>query len=1147
MEDHLRTDRDSEGGGAEAPAALERKIVSVLFADLVGFTTLSERLDPEDVATVQDAYFSAVRETIGRYGGRLEKFIGDAAMAVFGSPRTRDDDAERAVRAGLALTNAVQQLSARVWLEEGELRLRVGVNTGEVVHAESGPDEGRVTGDVVNTSARFQTAAPAGGVLIGETTALAVADSIELEPAGPLDLKGKAEPVRAWHAVGVLPHRSREQAMGQLRAPTIGRDEEVALLDQALVRVRSHRSQRFVIVALPGVGKTRLVDEFTRRSTEARPERGAEWRARLRPDVVAPYQPIAQLALAALAGAGLDFREGIPGRAGELLGERLREAGVAEGRAAVVTEQMLAVIAPPSEEAAPSIELVGDREALFLAWIEALDALAGDAVQLWLVEDVHWAGGDVLAFLDLAGRTASPAGRLVLATTRPSLLDRSPSWCEPDPENGVSALHLQPLSAGRTGLLIRALVGDALSRELEERLVERSDGNPLFVEELLRTWISVGTLAQVGSVWRLVAAPSDVPLPATVQAIYAGQLDDLPPAPRQVARRASVAGRRFPVGALDPLGVPDSGEAVETLVRRALLGSVPPDPLLGPAYAYRHALLRDASYASLARAERSRLHARLARWLGEAAGARHDEVAELIATHYASALESAPALAKEVDQGLSREEARILAAGWFERAAEAALSVAAHDAARMLFRRALDLTTENEHLDLGRRWERLGDATAFAADMDEGGKALEHAAEFYRRAMEDDSLSADAKRTARAGYARALAALGMVWNQQLRFEEGSGLAEDGLRVIGEGDDVETARLLYLRAWSTMMFALKPEEVRRDLERAVALARAHGERALELEISHSLYNLLVEVGEIGLDRMLEHDREAIRLARDLGNWQRVVHTMRVDAAMLIEDRVDEAWPLLDEAAKVAEAHGLREQTAWIDSARAEAGFVSGDWDRAWEVGLRTIEVAERNAYHRAAVRTWFVLVAIAHARDRRDVLEHADRWFREHESIFPPSPYGKFMHGAVYLHLTAAGLTAAEAPALDDVLGVWDETQAFGSTWDAAETITLAWLSHGDVEAVRTFLEAMSRWHTHPLTTPLARGTHSLIEANLRLAEGNTDAAVSAAGRAADAFRRCPAPWWISKAIRVLEAAGGASADLIMEADEIERALGIVRS
>ncbi len=216
---------------------VERRIVTVLFADLVGFTTLSEQFDPEDIAVIQDRYFATVRETIGRYGGRLEKFIGDAAMAVFGVPVSRDDDAVRAVRAGLALIGGIQQIGAALGLDEDALRLRVGINTGEAVTAESGPDEGRVTGDTVNTAARLQTAAPPGGVLVGETTALAVAEVAELGEATSLELKGKAEPTNARLVIGLRAEPSREQAMGALRAPTLGRESELESLVAARARV----------------------------------------------------------------------------------------------------------------------------------------------------------------------------------------------------------------------------------------------------------------------------------------------------------------------------------------------------------------------------------------------------------------------------------------------------------------------------------------------------------------------------------------------------------------------------------------------------------------------------------------------------------------------------------------------------------------------------------------------------------------------------------------------------------------------------------------------------------------------------------------------------------------------------------------------
>src|SRR3954468_2642416 len=351
------------------PRVVERRIVTVMFADLVGFTALSERLDAEDVAEGPDAYFEAVREAVARHGGLLEKFIGDAAMAVFGAPRVRDDDAERAVRAGLALVAAVQRVGAGFALEAGTLRVRVGVESGETVYGEASAERGPVTGDVVNTAARLQAAGEPETVTIGEATALAVADAIVLERLPPFELKGKAEPVAAWRAVGVHGERSRERALGGLRAPTLGRGDELGRLG-ALVG----STARVTVIAPPGVGKTRLLDELAAAVAGA-----AVLRARLRPDVLSPFEPIAQLTgerrtpseLAALA----------------------RAAGSTEARAAVVAELLGGV---GSAETQPAAE----REQLFAAWLEGLDAIAGDRAAVWLVEDVHWASPDLLAFLE---------------------------------------------------------------------------------------------------------------------------------------------------------------------------------------------------------------------------------------------------------------------------------------------------------------------------------------------------------------------------------------------------------------------------------------------------------------------------------------------------------------------------------------------------------------------------------------------------------------------------------------------------------------------------------------------------------------------------------------------------------------------------
>src|SRR3954447_23847036 len=614
-----------------AEQALERRIVTVLFADLVGFTTLCERFDAEDIAAIQDRYFAAVRDTVGRYGGRLEKFIGDAAMAVFGVLRAGDDDAERAVRAGLALTSAVQQLGTQLGLEEDALQLRVGINTGEAVVATGGADDGRVTGDTVNTAARLQTAAPPGGVLMGETTALAVADVADLGERVSLELKGKAEATAARLVTGFLPEPSREQAMGALRAPTVGRERETADLLDAIERARGGGVGRWLVVAPPGVGKSRLLREVAEVATARKDV--SVWRSRSRPGAVTPFDAVAGLLTAAIGTSD------VQAALAQLL-SALTAAGVARARVQVVADACMSLVAPRDTETL-SRAPTEDRDALFAAWLDGLDAVAAGSSQLWLIEDVHWAGGDVLAFLDLAGRRPVAHGRVVIATARPSLLEARADWAEDSESPARRTMHLETLAPTDARGLVAALVGDSLPPSLVDRIVASSDGNCLFIEELLRTWVSVGTLladgpgVSRGTSWRLALPANEVPMPQSVQAIYAAQLDDLPPDARRVARRASFAGRRFPVRALEPLEALTDGLA--PLRRRDLVTGPLSDPLLGDAFSYRHALLRDAGYASLARAERARLHARLARWLEQAAGERAAEVAEQIAGHFAAA------------------------------------------------------------------------------------------------------------------------------------------------------------------------------------------------------------------------------------------------------------------------------------------------------------------------------------------------------------------------------------------------------------------------------------------------------------------------------------------------------------------------------
>jgi class 3 adenylate cyclase/tetratricopeptide (TPR) repeat protein len=1060
--------------------AVERRVVSVLFADLVGFTSLSEELDAEDVTLVQDAYFAAVRETVARHGGQLEKFVGDAAMAVFGAPRVRDDDAERAVRAGLALVAAVQRVGAGLGLAPGALRVRVGVASGETVYGQASAERGPVTGDVVNTAARLQAAGEPETVTVGEATALAVADAVELDRLPPLDLKGKAEPVPAWRAVGIHAERSRERALGGLRAPTLGRADELHRLG-ALVG----STARITVVAPPGVGKTRLLDELANAAAGA-----AVLRARLRPDLLSPFEPVAQL---------------VGGRRapGELVA-LARAAGATEARAAVVAELLGAV---GSAESQPGAE----REQLFAAWLEGLDAIGGERAAVWLVEDVHWASPDLLAFLELAGSSPRTAGRLVVATARPVLLDDRPEWVD-----GGERLDLPLLPPRETEELVRELVGKALPPELVERVAERSAGNPLFVEELLRTWAGVGIIVADDSGWRLAAPADEVELPLTVQAIYAAQLDDLPPPARAAARRAAVAGRRFPQAALAVLEVEEPDAALETLIRRALVSAAEEDLLLGRSHSYRHALLRDAGYASLARAERASLHVRLADWLTERPEHSRPALAEVIGRHYAAALDGAPALARDIG-GVERDALRARAADWFEIAARVALGFAAWASARDLAARALELSNE-EGLERARRLHLLGETTASAVGVDEALPLLEESLETYR------TLGADA---ARDGIVDAACALARLLRAQTRFSVSQELADSLLQELGEREDSATAKLLTLRGNAVLSAWDDFDRARGDAERALLLARQVGDPDAELEALQLLTNCSEEDDEIARQRWAEIES----LARARGRWELAAGAMRFVA---VDDEPERTLVELDAAAELAEAHGLIEAAAWTEYSRTEAHLAAGTWDNALAVGLRAIEAAEERNLLRVGVRTWFTLRPIARARRRTDLIERALPLFDRMRGS-SDSPYARIMVAAMDLAFAEAGLLPSFVPEVEPRLPSFSLGYGEPSWIAALEAVVQSWLDTGALGEARDALDRLQATIEGRRVSQLALASQALMRSRLLLAEGDGVAAAAEAQKALDTR----APWWRARALRAL-----ATPEALAEAATLERSLGI---
>ena len=560
-------------------AGEERRVVSVLFVDLVGFTGRAEQLDPEDVRAILIPYYEHVREELVRHGGTVEKFIGDAVMGVFGAPTAYGDDPERAVRAAFAV---------RDWAEQDGLEVRIAVNTGEAIvelEARPGHGEAMVAGDVVNTAARLQSAAPVGAVLVGEETYAATRNAVEYRPAQPVLAKGKSAPVRAWLAL-----RATSQAGERPMAPVpmVGRDRELSVLTGIWERVTDQGHAQFVTVFGPsGIGKSRLALELAQlvAGQGARVVRG-----RSTPyGASTPYSAFAQQ-LKQIAGI---FDSDDPSEARTKLASSLAE-----------------LIGPAAaEEHAPPLEVllglegdhtVADRETLFFSARVFVEALAMGGPTLLIYEDIHWADASQLALLEMLASRVREVPVFLVALARPELLTERPTWGGGLP--AYTALPLEPLTPDSSRELAVQLLAEHRISEGASQVVETAEGNPLFIEELAASIAEKSTAGE---------------LPTSVRAIIAARLDSLPADERSVLVDASVAGRVFWRGALLEMGThEDLSGSLSSLEDRGLIGREAVSRIKGDQqYGFKHGLIHDVAYQRLPRAARRARHAAVARFL----------------------------------------------------------------------------------------------------------------------------------------------------------------------------------------------------------------------------------------------------------------------------------------------------------------------------------------------------------------------------------------------------------------------------------------------------------------------------------------------------------------------------------------------------
>jgi class 3 adenylate cyclase/tetratricopeptide (TPR) repeat protein len=732
--------------------------VSVLFADLVGHTTFAEGRDAEDVRELLSRFFETARTVIERYGGVVEKFIGDAVMAVWGTPTAQEDDAERAVRAALELVAAVPQLDAA-------LKARAGVLTGEAAVTLGAEWQGMVAGDLVNTASRIQSAAEPGTVLTGETTKRAVEAAIVLEQAGSHTLKGKAEPVELWQAVRVIGLRGGAVKSTGLEPPFVGRDRELHLIKELFhASAEDRRAHLVSVVGIGGIGKSRLAWEFEKYIDGLA---GEVWWHSGR--CLAYGDGVAFWALA----------EMVRGRAG-ILEDEEAAAGRAKLRAAIeehLSDPQERRFVEPRLAHLLGLEeaMAGDQENLFAAARMFFERLAATGPSILLFEDIHWADSALLDFIEYLIEWSRDVPLFVLTHARPEVSDRRPTWGSG--KRNFTSIFLEPLPTEAMESLLRGPV-PGLSDELRKRILERAEGVPFYAVETVRMLLDRGILVREGNAYRLAGDIETLEVPETLHALIAARLDGLTPEERRVVQEAAVLGRTFTLRGLSSVSgssEPDLESLLGSLIRKEIF-SLRADPLSPERgqYGFLQDLVKKVAYDTLSRKQRKALHLAAAAYLLSLGD--EDEIVEVLAAHYVDAYKAAP---DDEDAFTIRGRAREM----LVRAAERAASLAANTEAQTHFEEASRLA--EEPLLQAELLERAGTIARSGGRADAAKTHFESAIAIFEQHSQTHAA------------ARVSARLGEVMWDTGRVEEAVELMDRAFQVVSQEEpDADLASLAH---------------------------------------------------------------------------------------------------------------------------------------------------------------------------------------------------------------------------------------------------------------------------------------------------------------------------------------------------------------
>jgi class 3 adenylate cyclase/tetratricopeptide (TPR) repeat protein len=938
---------------------VERKLATVLFVDLVGSTALVTGTDPEIARRRVQQYFDKVSHCVMTHGGIVEKFAGDAVMAAFGIPQAHEDDAERAVRAALGILESVRELG---------LDVRIGIESGEVVVDDETESSTFATGEAVNIAARLQQAAPVNTIMIGQGAHRLTLGRFEVEDEGPVEIRGRAEPVWAWRVICVAGGRARP---GVRQAPLVGREEELELLENTYSRaVRDHRAHLFTIYGDPGVGKSRLANEFVG---------GLE-------------------GATVLFGRALPYGEGVTYSA---LSDMVKTAaGIADDDPLDDALEKLRDCCP-DEAVADLLALAsgvleavkGERNQQEIAWAarEWAEKLAEPQPLVLVFEDIHWAEDALLELIEHMSTWVKNVPILLLCLARPELLDLRPGWS--GGRVRATAIELEPLGRTDSEALVEALLDGELGSGARQAVLDKSEGNPLFVEETVRMLSE----ANGGGIERI---------PDTLQALIAARIDHLPPGEKELLQGAAVMGRIFWKGALAELVLEgtDIDPLLEDLHLREIVLPETRSSISGQdAFKFKHVMIREVAYGGLSKAARAGYHQRFAEWLRKHAG---EELLEVRAYH----LDHATALLAELD-GSPPKKLATEAAAALEEAGRRALAREANAPARKLLIRAVELEpTLERRFQAARAAWRMSEFPVVSPEMQEvlrlareaGDKDLEARAlvalaevSIFREGdvSRGEELAREALEVAERDESKvfALEVLNTVAWWRGRLTEGEGYAQEQLEIarrLGRAD-LESEALLSLAG----IYTSRQEDARAEplIERAKALAEESGSltaRAHAYMQSGELYGWRRRD-----DEALEEYERARELFAEVGAATYLAKAMlRIASIVRRAGDLEEAEKLAREGIRILKPLEDRGTLCEVQRFLAEVLLEQGKLDEAELYALKAVEtVGPQDVSSQASTKTSLALVRASQGRD-----EEAEALLHEAIEILERSEYSRFL-------------------------------------------------------------------------------------------------------------------------------------------------------